>query len=119
MDSRHSVTLRDSAIYRLREGVVRYEEVLDLTDRQTGKEHKIRHTIYLDGYTRQCYGKTERWDGAAWHEITQIPGSALVADPQLGHLLGVGQGGPDRGIQVSVFQYDITALTRKTLAVLL
>lgn len=111
MDSRHSVTLRDSAIYRLREGVVRYEEVLDLTDRQTGKEHKIRHTIYLDGYTRQCYGKTERWDGAAWHEITQIPGSALVVDPQLGHLLG--------GIQVSVFQYDITALTRKTLAVLL
>lgn len=111
MDNRHSVTLRDSAIYRLREGVVRYEEVLDLTDRQTGKEHKIRHTIYLDGYTRQSYGKTERWDGTTWHEITQMPGSALVIDLQLGYLPG--------GIPISSFQYDIASLTRKTLAVLL
>ncbi len=50
-----------------------------------GTLHKLRITVYVDGYASQSYGRVEKWDGNQWREVATIPGRSLLVDLSLAY----------------------------------
>lgn len=80
-----------------------YREVVE-----TFRDHKLRLTVRCNAYDMQSYGRVERWDGTAWHEVHSIPGEQLKSEISY----------VEKGVTADRFDNDMHELRRVAHAVL-